>query len=961
CASGAGCTGTNYVDLATWNVVAQPSGPTLDTKTPNLGEVCSGTGVSATFNAGSGGAGCSDDYEVVIDGAPAVAYTPGTTVGTGATSSIVIRGRRADCASGAGCTGTNYVDLATWNVNGVLVGPTLDTKTPNLGEVCSGTGVSATFNAGSGGSGCSDEYEVVIDGAPAVAYTPGTTVGTGATSSIVIRGRRADCASGAGCTGTNYVDLASWNVGPGIDIRGNSVSIANGDNTPSAADHTNFGGTAPGTPIIRTFAVHNTGGQALLVSSILSSNNTDFALDVLMLASPILPGQSATFTVTFQASVQNTYTSTITINSNACNEAVYTFDILAAVDCAPPTITSCPSAQIVPAATNQCNAVVSYAPLVSGSPTPIWTYEFVGATSGSGSGTGSGAAFNVGATTVTLTATNSCGTSSCTFVVTANDTQFPSITCPPPTTVSCAGNVPAPNTALITATDNCSVADKQYVSSTPFNIVCVNRFQVLREYRATDGAGNSNTCSQVITVFDNTQPVFTFVPANVTVQCNNIPVVGTPIASDGCGGAVSVVYNNQTVSNLTCTDGYTLTRQWTATDACGNNRTTVQIIKVIDTQKPAFVTANIPANVTVQCDAIPAVGTPTATDNCATTVAISYIGQTQTSGSCPNAYTLTRRWVASDNCNNTRSISQRITVVDNGKPVITSFPANATIACNEAPPPVGSPTASDGCGSATVTYLGQNSVSGSCPGNYQIKRTWRATDACGNSTVATQTIQVSDTGVPVFTSVPSPITIECGDPLPPLVNPTASDACGGYAAITFLGNVPSGSGCAADYTVTRTWRAEDLCGNSATTTQVITVQGNSFGGPEPETLGRLRPMVTQMTRLKNGFPQINQEEEKSVEIRVSSASSAFPSPALGLQPNPTTDRIQLDLTDFAGEAVTVSIHSDQGQLIWERRIPAVEELKLPISLREAGAVAGMYSISVQSGSNVVAKRVVLVE
>jgi hypothetical protein len=158
-----------------------------------------------------------------------------------------------------------------------------------------------------------------------------------------------------------------------------------------------------------------------------------------------------------------------------------------------------------------------------------------------------------------------------------------------------------------------------------------------------------------------------------------------------------------------------------------------------------------------------------------TTVAISYIGQTQTSGACPNAYTLTRRWTASDNCNNTRSISQRITVVDNGKPVFTSFPANATIACNEAPPPVGSPTASDGCGSATVTYLGQSTtVSGNCPGNYQIKRTWRATDACGNSTVATQTIQVSDTGAPVFTSVPGPITIECGDPLPPLVNPTAN-------------------------------------------------------------------------------------------------------------------------------------------------------------------------------------------
>jgi hypothetical protein len=79
-----------------------------------------------------------------------------------------------------------------------------------------------------------------------------------------------------------------------------------------------------------------------------------------------------------------------------------------------------------------------------------------------------------------------------------------------------------------------------------------------------------------------------------------------------------------------------------------------------------------------------------------------------------------------------------------------------------------------------------------CPGSYQIKRTWRATDACGNSTAATQTIQVSDNGAPVFVTVPGPITIECNQPLPPLVNPTASDACGGYVHITFLGNVAHG-------------------------------------------------------------------------------------------------------------------------------------------------------------------------
>jgi len=542
------------------------------------------------------------------------------------------------------------------------------------------------------------------------------------------------------------------------------------------------------------------------------------------------------------------------------------------------------------------------------------------------------AAFNKGRFEIEWKVTDGSGASTCSYFIEIVDNELPDITCPGPVTVTCSSLVPPVNLADVTATDNCPGVAKSHVGDATTNMTCANRKTVTRTYRATDSSGNSTTCAQVITVFDNVAPVFTFVPANVTVQCNSVPAVGSPTASDGCGGSVSIAYNGQTVSNVLCTDKYTLTRQWTATDACGNTRTATQRIVVTDTQKPNF--TSTPANITVQCAAIPDPAPPAATDNCDTDVAVTYNGQTTTAGACPNAYTLTRRWTAADNCNNTRSISQRITVVDNVKPVFTSFPSNISIACHETPPPVGSPTASDGCGPATVVYLGQSTTSGTCPGNYQIKRTWRATDACGNSTVATQTIQVSDSDVPVFTSVPGPLTIECGDPLPPLVNPTASDACGGYVQITFLGNVPSGSGCAADYTVTRTWRAEDLCGNTTTTTQVITVLGNSYGPPAEER--------------KQDAGSLSETQNSKLKT-------------LNLQPNPTTDRIWLDLTDFAGESVTVSIFSDLGQLIRENRIPAVEELKLPISLREAGAAAGIYTVSVRSKDGVTATRVVLVE
>ena len=540
---------------------------------------------------------------------------------------------------------------------------------------------------------------------------------------------------------------------------------------------------------------------------------------------------------------------------------------------------------------------------------------------------------NIGANSVTLTVTDHSGkTATCSATVTMQDNTLPTIICPGATTVTCSSNVPVVNLAAVTASDNCEAPAKSHIGDATSNQTCANRKTVTRTYRATDGSGNSTTCSQVITVFDNAKPNFTSVPANVTVQCNSIPAVGTATATDGCGGAVTVAYIGQTTEAGACSDAYTITRQWTATDGCGNTKTATQQIKVVDTQKPNF--TGIPANITVQCDAIPAPATPAATDNCDASVAVTYNGQTQTNGSCPNAYSLTRTWIAADNCGNTRTMTQRITVVDNGKPVFTTFPANATITCGENPPAVGSPTASDGCGVTTVTYLGQSSTSGSCPGNYQINRSWRATDACGNSTAATQTIQVVDNGVPVFTSVPAPLTIECGEPLPPLVNPTATDACGGYIHITFLGNAPSGSGCATDYSVTRTWEAEDLCGNTTTATQVITVLGNNYGEENSENRDAVRQPM------QNGLPQGS---------------------PLRVQPNPTTDRVWVDLSDFAEEAVIVSVFGDLGQLIWENRIPAVEELKFSLSLREVGAATGMYTLSVRNADRVATKRLVLVE
>ncbi|MDX9946338.1 MAG: DUF2341 domain-containing protein, partial [Bacteroidales bacterium] len=215
CTGGPGCTESDWVSLASWIVNPQPLAPTLAVKTPNLMVICAGQTVSATFNPGSGGTGCTDAFQYRFDGGSWATYFPGQVLGTNGHISVTIRGMRGGCTSLSGCSGTTWYDLATWTVNPQPLAPTINTRIPDLAAVCEGTLVSATFNSGTGGSGCSDSFQYRFDGTGTwYEYTPGNTINTTGHTLAEIQGRRSDCTAGSGCTGTGWADLASWNVNP---------------------------------------------------------------------------------------------------------------------------------------------------------------------------------------------------------------------------------------------------------------------------------------------------------------------------------------------------------------------------------------------------------------------------------------------------------------------------------------------------------------------------------------------------------------------------------------------------------------------------------------------------------------------------------------------------------------------------------------------------------------------------
>lgn len=112
--------------------------------------------------------------------------------------------------------------------------------------------------------------------------------------------------------------------------------------------------------------------------------------------------------------------------------------------------------------------------------------------------------FPVGTTRVV--ATSSVNGDTVSFNVIVTDKEVPQIlSYPSPVTVNCAALVPAPNTSLVTATDNCSVT-VTHVGDTIINQTCANKYTIKRTYKAEDPSGNAVTCEQLITVDDNVAP-----------------------------------------------------------------------------------------------------------------------------------------------------------------------------------------------------------------------------------------------------------------------------------------------------------------------------------------------------------------------------------------------------------------------------------------------------------------------
>lgn len=120
---------------------------------------------------------------------------------------------------------------------------------------------------------------------------------------------------------------------PEIALEGNSVNIADGDSTPTTADHTDFGGvpTVGGT-VTRTFTVRNTGNAVLNLTgtpkvTVSGAHAADFTVSV-QPASPVASGGgTSTFEVIFNPNGDGLRSATLSLANSDSDENPFDFAI----------------------------------------------------------------------------------------------------------------------------------------------------------------------------------------------------------------------------------------------------------------------------------------------------------------------------------------------------------------------------------------------------------------------------------------------------------------------------------------------------------------------------------------------------------------------------------------------------------------------------------------------------------
>ena len=368
----------------------------------------------------------------------------------------------------------------------------------------------------------------------------------------------------------------------------------------------------------------------------------------------------------------------------------------------------------------------------------------------------------------------------------------------------------------VTAMDACTEANLSVQVDT-LTVDCPGTLTLIRTFTATDACGNSVQGQQIIDVIDTVAPTLESLP-EMTIQCDEALPTQLPMAEDNCSNPVTVELLSVDSLPGACPQDWEVTRTFLATDACGNEAQSSQLVHIVDTVAPVLVLAL--DSDTLECGSALPINLPIYADACDAMVNVMEVMPDTLPGACPGDYIVTRHFEATDACGNVSMTSQTVIFIDTVAPEFDFVPGPVTIQCDESLP-TDLPTATDDCsGPVSIAVSSVDSVQGACPQSWEVTRTFLATDACGNEQQTSQIVTIEDTTAPEIdaSTVPEDAFFSCAVEHPTCADfdVMAFDNCGSVTVACDMDTIPTE--CPATFTLAMTLTATDECANDTLVT-----------------------------------------------------------------------------------------------------------------------------------------------
>ena len=461
-------------------------------------------------------------------------------------------------------------------------------------------------------------------------------------------------------------------------------------------------------------------------------------------------------------------------------------------------------------------------------------------------------------TTVTFTATDSCGLQSSTSAdFSIQDNDDPVLTTPAvDETVECDSSATASYNSWVTtrggfnAVDDCTTVS--YTDNAPAtatggcnNVVSVN-------FIASDTCGNSLVEPATFTIQDNTAPTFTEDPQNDSATCTDnfqslyqswLNTNGGAIGSDVCTQTSFTNDGPSTFSFGGCSDTTTVT--FYLNDQCGNQDSRTASFTVSDSTAPTVASGAV--DQTVVCDGtlnqvpftnwVNSNGFASFTDDCSVVTVTNNAPASLSGDQCGAGATVT--FTGCDPCGRCVTTSGTFTSSDNDAPILIAPSQDLTVQCDGSNNSgdyqnwlntAGGAQVTDACtpDDADITVTNNAGVIFGCD---FVDVTFTFSDPCGNAVTSEATFTAIDNIVPTIDPQAQNLAVECDGSgnlndyatwVATRAGSSATDACA--LVLTFSDNSATGqqpTTCPESQTVTFT--VEDECGNAASTSATFSI------------------------------------------------------------------------------------------------------------------------------------------